>query len=624
VLAATVAAAGSMPGADWPQYAADGSGSHYSPLGQITPLNVHSLKEVWSYRVDWPAGKNAAFESTPLKVGEMLYVCLPQNDVVALDASTGVVRWMYKARLRDWTKATVCRGLAFSEVSDSSCPRRLYMVSVDATLRAIDADTGAACPGFGVSGSVDLLSGLGEVTPGDYVPTSPPSVIRGRIVVGSGVPDNGKLSNPSGVVRAYDAVTGQFVWAWDLGRPGNHAEPKPGDSYTRNTPNFWSVASTDESLGLVYVPTGNSNPDYYGAHRTAEAEKYSTSIVALDATSGEVRWSFQTVHHDLWDYDVGPQPSLVDWPVGGDLVPALVQATKTGQVFVLDRRDGHPLTEVTERAVPQGAGRGDWTAKTQPFSSGMPAFTGPDLTEHDMWGLTPIDTLWCRIQFRKARYDGPFTPPGDGSWIYSTGFLGGMDWGGVAVDKKNDILIVNSFVMASRNFFMSTADGHGDAAKLPFPFYPQEGSPYYAVYTALFRSPTGMPCQRPPYGMVSAIDMRTHHLLWTRPLGTSRNAGPFKWQLPLDLPMGSPNIGGAAVTQTGLAFIGATLDQYFRALDVRTGEELWRAQLPSAAFANPMTYFSERSGRQYVAIAVGGNSLMGHSHGLFIKAFALP
>jgi membrane-bound PQQ-dependent dehydrogenase (glucose/quinate/shikimate family) len=460
---------------------------------------------------------------------------------------------------------------------------------------------------------------------GVYTPTSPPAIIHGLAVVGSGVPDNGEVENPSGVVRAYDATTGKLVWAWDLDHPDWHGEPPAGEHYARNTPNAWSLMSSDERLGLVYVPTGNSNPDYYGAHRSAASEKYSSSVIALDAATGAVRWSFQTVHHDLWDYDVGAQPVLADLADANGTVPALIQATKTGQVFVLDRRDGHPVSKVEERRVPQGAGQGDWTAPTQPVSVEMPPFTGPDLKEEDMWGLTPLDALWCRIKFRSARYDGPMTPPSEHGWIYSTGFLGGIDWGSVAVDPSRDIMIVNSFRMANRNRFVPASQfGNDPKARLPFPYFHQEGSPYFAVYTAVFRSPIGMPCQRPPYGMISAVDLKTHRLLWNRPLGTSRNAGPFGWQLPLDLPMGAPNIGGSLVLGSGIAFIGATLDEYFRAIDVRSGKELWRTHLPSPAFADPMTYLSPRTGRQYVVIASGGNSLLSRDHGLFVMAYALP
>jgi quinoprotein glucose dehydrogenase len=616
-----------MPGADWPSYAGDAGAAHFSTLSQITPANVSGLALAWSYHIDWPNDRPAALEVTPLKVGDLVYVCLPQNDVVALDADTGAVRWKYSAQLRPWSASTICRGLAYFRAppATTKCPERLLMTSADATLRAIDARTGAACRSFGIEGTVDLLIGLGKVKKGFYTPTSPPAIVRGVAVVGSGVPDNGEVENPSGVVRAFDAVTGKLVWAWDLDHPDRRGEPPSGEIYSRNTPNAWSLMSVDEDLGLVYVPTGNSNPDYYGAHRSAQSEKYSSSIVALDAANGTVRWSFQTVHHDLWDYDVGAQPVLMDVPQGDQRVPALIQPTKTGQVFVLDRRDGHPLAKVVERPVPQGAGRGDWTSPTQPFSTGMPQFTGPDLTEADMWGLTPLDSLWCRIKFRAARYEGPMTPPSDHGWIYSTGFLGGIDWGSVSVDAGHDLMIVNSFRMASRNYFVSAAEFGGDQnAKLPFPYYHQEGSPYFAVYTALFRSPLGMPCQRPPYGTLSAVDLKTHQLLWSHPLGTSRNSGPLKLQLPLDLPMGSPSIGGSLITGSGIVFISATLDQYFRAIDVHSGRQLWQVQLPSAAFANPMTYQSQRGGRQYVVIASGGNSLMAHNQGLAILAFALP
>jgi membrane-bound PQQ-dependent dehydrogenase (glucose/quinate/shikimate family) len=608
-------------------YGGDAAASHYAPFGQITRANVAQLQEVWSYRVPWPQGKPVTFEATPLEIDGSVYVCLPGNDIVALDAESGAVRWRYSAHLRPWSQSSVCRGLAYyaAPPGTDDCPQRLLMESVDATLQAVDARTGTPCETFGRHGVVDLLTGLGAVKQGRYVPTSPPTIVGGLAIVGSGVPDNGEVTNPSGVVRAYDAVTGRLVWAWDLGHPDWHGDPPAGEFYARNTPNAWGVFSADEQLRLVYVPTGNSNPDYYGAHRTPQAEKYSTSIVALDAATGEVRWSFQTVHHDIWDYDVGAQPVLVDVPTARGVVPALIQPTKTGQIFLLDRRDGRPLAQVDERPVPQGAGRGDWTAKTQPFSVGMPSFAGPDLTEEDMWGLTPFDALWCRIEFRKARYEGPMTPPSEHAWIYSPGFLGGIDWGSVSVDIPDGVMIVNSFHIANLDRFVAADHfGRTPPATLPFPYFRQESSPYFAVFIALFRSPIGMPCQRPPYGMLSAVDLKTHKLLWSRPFGTSRNAGPFGLQLPLTLPMGSPMIGGSVATQTGIVFLGATLDQYLRAIDVRSGAELWRWQLPSPGFANPISYLSPKSGRQFVVIAAGGESLFGPNHGLFVKAFALP
>lgn len=612
---------------DWPVFGGNEGASHYAPFGQITRANVAQLKEAWSWQVPWPAGKPFEFEAAPLEIGGIVYVCLPGNSIAALDADTGELRWKHVPQLRHGSSGGVCRGLAYyvAPAGTPGCARRLLMAAADATLRAIDALTGEPCVGFGAHGSVDLLNGLGAVKPGTYVPTSPPTIIHGLAVLGSGVPDNGEITAPSGVVRAYDAVSGKLVWAWDLGHPDWHGEPPPGASYTRDTPNAWGIFSADESLGLVYVPTGNSNPDYYGARRSPESEKFSSSVVALDAATGEVRWSFQTVHHDLWDYDVGAQPVLVDVPGAQGNTAALVQPTKSGQLFLLDRRDGHPLAKVEERPVPQGAGRGDWTAKTQPFSTGMPSFAGPDLKEEDMWGLTPFDALWCRIQFRRARYDGPMTPPAEKPWIYSPGFMGGIDWGSVSIDQADQVMIVHAAQIANRDFFVPASYFGSQVPKdrLPFPYFRQEGSPYYAVYIALFRSPTGMPCQRPPYGVLGAVDLKTHKLLWKRPLGTSRNSGPFGLQLPISLPMGSPAIGGSVATAAGIVFLSGTLDQYLRAVDVRTGEELWRTQLPSPGFANPISYLSPKSGRQYVAIASGGISHFTKAHGLFVKAFAL-
>jgi membrane-bound PQQ-dependent dehydrogenase (glucose/quinate/shikimate family) len=442
------------------------------------------------------------------------------------------------------------------------------------------------------------------------------------------VVDNGQVNNPSGVIRAYDATTGRFAWAWDMGRPDVHTEPAQGESYTRNTPNGWAPFSADDSLGLVFVPTGNSNPDYYGAQRTAQAEKYSSSVVALDATNGSVRWSFQTTHHDLWDYDVASQPVLVDMPGENGVIPELIQATKRGEIFVLDRRDGHPLAHVAEKPVPQGGAPGDRTAATQPFSVGMPSLAGPDLAERDMWGIGPIDQLWCRIKFREARYDGPMTPPTpDRPWIYSPGWMGGNDWGSVSVDEARHVLVAVSMRMANYDRFVGTDERVAGAdGAMHSLVTPQVGSPFFGIVTDYFHSPLGVPCQRPPYGTISAIDLRTRRLMWSRPLGTARHNGPLEMsaaRVPFPIPMGTVTMGGNLVTRAGLVFVAGTLDQYLRALDEQTGRELWRTELSAAAFATPMSYLSPR-GRQLVVVAIGGNSKFGPNHGLYLQAYALP
>jgi glucose dehydrogenase len=351
--------------------------------------------------------------------------------------------------------------------------------------------------------------------------------------------------------------------------------------------------------------------------------------VALDATSGDVRWSFQTTHHDLWDYDVASQPVLVDMPgENGGSTPALIQATKRGEIFVLDRRDGHPLTEVLEKAVPQGGASGDHTAATQPFSVGMPSLAGPDLAEHDMWGVTPLDQLWCRIKFRQARNDGPMTPPTpDRPWIYSPGWMGGNDWGSVSVDVSRHVLVAVSMRMANYDRFVTSDElAKGADGAMHSLITPQVGAPFFGIMTDYFHSPLGVPCQRPPFGMISAIDLRTHRLLWSHPLGTARDNGPLSLpaiRIPWPIPMGTVTMGGNLVTASGLVFVAGSLDQYLRALDESTGNELWRTDLSAAGFSTPMSYISAH-GRQLVVVAVGGNSKFGPNKGLYVQAYALP
>jgi membrane-bound PQQ-dependent dehydrogenase (glucose/quinate/shikimate family) len=622
-------------GADWPDFAGSAAGTRYTPLTQITSANVDRLQLAWQYKLDPPhetvKHPYVAFEATPLKVGDSVYFCTPNNELVALDAESGQPRWKFIPTARKWGGFRACRGVAFfhAQITAGECQDRIVSATIDAHLYEVDAKTGKSCPGFGEGGSVDLLAGMGAVAPGVYSVTSAPTIVRGVVVVGGMVMDNGQVNNPSGVIRAYDVATGKLAWAWDMGRPNVHTAPAEGESYTRNTPNGWAPFSSDESLGLVFVPTGNSNPDYYGAQRTPEADKYSSSVVALDATSGDVRWSFQTAHHDLWDYDVASQPVLVDMPgENGGSTPALIQATKRGEIFVLDRRDGHPLTEVVEKPVPQGGAPGDHTSATQPFSVGMPSLAGPDLAEHDMWGITPLDELWCRIKFRQARYDGPMTPPTpDRPWIYTPGWMGGNDWGSVSVDESRHVLVAVSMRMANYDrFVMSDELAKGADGAMHSLITPQVGSPFFGVMTDYFHSPLGVPCQRPPFGMISAIDLRTHRLLWSRPLGTARDNGPLALpaiRIPWPIPMGTVTMGGNLVTASGLVFVAGTLDQYLRALDESTGKELWRTDLSAAGFSTPMSYISPH-GRQLVVVAVGGNSKFGPNQGLYVQAYALP
>ena len=605
ILSFPVAASGAAAAIDdnWSQYGRTAAGTRYAPYDQINGSNVDALKPAWTYRT----GVGGAFKATPLQIGDTLYVCLAGNIITALNADTGERRWQFDPKLQDSKVGftTTCRGVSYyrAPAGAAECPERILTATTDARLIAVDAKTGEPCPSFGDNGQVNLLPGMGAVKPGFYYVTSPPTIARGIAVLGGWVADNVEVQEPSGVVRGFDAITGKLVWAWDLGRPDVLTAPPEGQTYTRGTPNAWSVFSADEALGLVYIPTGNATPDYYGGHRTAAAEKYASSVVALDAATGTLRWSFQTTHHDIWDYDVPSQPVLVDMPSGtGGTTPALVAPTKRGELFLLDRRTGQPLATVEERPTPQTDVPQEKTSPTQPFSSGIPSFAGDPLREKDMWGITPLDQMLCRIAFRKLRYEGPLTPPSLRGSIQYPGFAGGMNWGSVAIDEANHVMVVNSLHVANRVQLFPRAAVTKDTS-LGFGGGYQLGTPY-AASTAPFLSPLFAPCQRPPYGEIAVVDLESKQTLWRHPLGTANELGPLGLKSRLRITMGVPFSGGSVVTKGGLIFMGGTTDRHLRAFDVRTGKELWSDFLPNSAQATPMSYLSPQSQRQFVVITV--------------------
>lgn len=625
------AAASVAEDGDWPVWGGDLGGQRFSSLAQITPENVGTLEKLWEYRSGYDAsGQFAPFEATPIKIGAALYLCTPGNDVIALDAETGAELWRFEANsARDQASISVCRGVAYhrSASAQQTCQERNVTTTIDARLIALDARTGRLCAGFGSGGVVDLKRGLNLPAPGYYYVTSAPAIVRGRIIFGGLVPDNRRLGSPSGVIRAYDAETGTFAWAFDVGRPHDRSEPEAGQAYTPDTPNSWAPISADEALGLVYLPTGNASPDWYGGQRRPFDEELSSAVVALEAQTGRLRWVFQTTHHDIWDYDVASQPTLYEFPLGGRRVPALIQATKRGEIFVLDRRTGEPLASIEQRAVPQSDVPGERTAPTQPFSTGMPSFAGPPLTEKMMWGLTPIDQAWCRIEFRKSGYRGPMTPVRlDEPTLIYPGYSGGVGWGGVAIDRERDLLLVNSLRMAIRAHLIprDEADRLGLSPEVNDPGgrSAQAGTPY-AVALAPFLSPLQVPCQQPPWGLIGVVDLTTRKKLWERPFGTARESGPWGLRSKLPPEMGVPHMGGALVTRSGLTFIAASQDGYLRAIETRTGKVLWRALLPAGGQANPMTYLSP-SGRQVVVIAAGGHPGLKSRLGDSVVAYALP
>jgi quinoprotein glucose dehydrogenase len=616
------------PVADWPAYGGDAGGRRWSPLEEITSENVGELEQVWIHRsgdvLDGTAslGKSS-LQVTPILVDGTLFACSPRGRVFALDPETGRERWRYDPGV-DATQFYIvnCRGVSHWRDPEAEgggqCASRVFVATLDARLVALDAASGAPCPGFGASGTVDLGAGIGDRTPGEYGVTSPPALVGGRVVVGSMVLDNRRTDSPGGVVRAFDARTGALAWAWD---PVVAPAADANGAYTRGTTNAWAPLSVDEARGLVFVPTGNTSPDYYGGQRNG-LDFYSSSVVALDAATGRVRWHFQTVHHDVWDYDVPAQPTLFDWPGPSGPVPALVQATKLGHLFVLARETGAPLLPVEERLVPQaGAVPGETLAPTQPFPVRPAPLHPSQLSADDAFGFTPWDRAWCRDAIAALRSDGVFTPPSAAGSIQYPGMVGGMNWGGVAVDPERGLLVTNVQRIATRIRLLTRDEARAKYGDAP-PAYglePQDGTPY-ALERGPLLSPLGAPCNPPPWGTLVAIDLASGEVRWEVPLGTTRDLAPW----PLWLATGTPNLGGPLVTASGLVFIGATTDFFLRAFDLETGRELWKARLPTAAHATPMTYRLRPDGRQYVVIAAGGHGILGTPPGDALLAFALP
>jgi quinoprotein glucose dehydrogenase len=626
--------AGLAAAADWSAFGGTMAGTRFSTLDQITPANVGKLRVAWTFSFDdeIPEG----LQVTPIKVGASVYACNGVSNIVSLDAETGRQNWRFDPKVEKETPFLSCRGVAYYKVPDATgpCAERIFGTTVDGRLIALDAQTGQPCQGFGRNGQVSLLEGFGKVLPGYYSHTAAPTVARGKVVLGGTLPDNQYWGEPSGVIRAFDAVTGKLDWAYDVGKPERAGAPGPGERYTHSTPNNWGQMAYDDALGLVYVPMGNSTPDYFGAQRRPFDDEISSSVVALDVETGRRRWLFQTVHHDLWDYDLGSQPVLFDIPGPNGMTKALAQPTKRGEVFLVDRVTGKPLAPIEERRVStRGHAPGERLSPTQPFPTDMPSLAGGLLNERMMWGLTPFDQMWCRIKFKEARYDGPMTPPGLTPSITYPGYLGGMDWGSASIDTDRGVMVVVTQYLANRLHLVTRAEALRQKA------YPMnmgrrglsalrglnamEGTPY-AEETGPFLSPLKVPCQQPPWSRISAVDLKTKKILWSRPLGTGKETGPLGIKSHMPLPIGMPSLGGVLVTRGGLSFVGAAADRSFRAIDTTTGKILWQVPIPESAHTTPMTYLSPKSRRQFVLVAAAGHRSLSLGAGDTLVAYTLP
>ncbi|HEV7251298.1 MAG TPA: glucose/quinate/shikimate family membrane-bound PQQ-dependent dehydrogenase [Shinella sp.] len=628
IVNATPALGGNVPAGEWHQYGRTQYGQRYSPLDQINTDNVSTLKVAWQYQtgdVKLPDDVGeTTYQVTPLKVGDTLYMCTPHNWAIALDAATGKEKWKYDSNsgMNPDRQHQTCRGVTYyaepAAAAGTTCATRVYLPTSDARLIALDAETGDVCTSFAQNGVLQLEQGMPYNPAGYYYSTSPPVITDGKIIIGGAVNDNYSTHSQSGVIRAFDVNSGALVWNWDSGNPDVTTPLPEGQVYTVNSPNSWSVFSYDEALGLVYIPLGNRVPDQLGMGRSEHVEKYSSSIVALDIKSGAVRWVRQTVHHDLWDMDVPAQPALIDITREGATIPALVGPTKQGDIYVLDRRTGEPIIGIKEIPAPTGAIPEDFTAPTQPISD--LTFSPPPLTEKNMWGISMFDQLKCRIDFLSLKYEGRYTPPSlQGTLVYPGNF-GTFNWGSVAVDPERQVMFGMPTYLAFTSRLVPRdqippkgQDEKGSEQGLNR----NDGAPY-GVFMGPFLGPLGIPCQAPPWGYVAGADLATGKIAYKHKNGTVMDMTP----LPLPFKVGVPGIGGPIITKGGLAFLGAAVDDYLRAYDLTSGNQLWEARLPAGGQATPMTYTVGQ--KQYVLIVAGGHGSVGTKPGDYVIAYTLP
>lgn len=628
--------AGAFSGAaadDWPHYGRDPGGSRYSPLTQIDRSNLDELEVAWQFRTgelgqDARQGEKLTFEATPVLWRRTLYFSTGFGAAFAIDAVTGREQWRFDSgvpRDMDFAELT-SRGVSVWEDpradEDAPCQAMVYLGNIVGKLHALDAVTGKPCTGFGDGGVVDLQRDARPRQLGQYAITSPPAIAGERLIVGSAIGDNSAVGVERGLVRALDARSGETLWTWDP-IPTDPEDPayatwQSGVKETGGA-NAWPPLSVDAANGLVFVPTGSPSPDFYGGQRKG-GNRYANSLVALSIETGEVAWHYQLVHHDVWDSDLPAQPLLVDLEKDGRSRAVVVQATKSGMVFVFDRLTGEPVYPIEERPVPQGGVPGEKLSPTQPFSSLPSVASHRAITPDDAYGFLYFDTRGCREKIAALRSEGIYTPPSIGGTLMNPGYAGGSNWGGLAWNPGSQTVIatVLEFPMWVRLTAREEAEKQMAADTFDREGYTEmDGTPYVLSRGSL-TSALDVPCTRPPWGKLVALDLGKGEIAWERPVGTIEDLAPAP--VP-NMAVGVPLIGGAIVTGSGLTFVAATFDDYLRAFDVTSGEELWKGRLPAGGQATPMTYAID--GRQYVVIVAGGHGGAGTTRGDYVVAFAL-
>jgi len=623
---------------EWKHYGGSQAGMQYSSLDQITKDNVADLEEIWRYRTgELGEGHREpfAFEANPILVEGKLYLPTGSAIVMSLDPATGEQLWRHDPEIdRSRPHAEIAnRGVTSwiddKAIADSPCRHRIFVGTLDARLIALDGVTGNPCKDFGKSGEVflDRDVRVEEQEWVNYTVTSPPVVVDDIVVIGSAIGDNTRVESELGIVRGIDARTGEERWRWDP-IPRNADDPAyaswlSAEAAKNGSANAWAPFAADTRLGLVYVPTGSASPDFYGGEREGD-NLYANSLVALHAATGEVAWYQQLVHHDVWDYDLAAQPTLVDLQHDGEIVPAVLQGTKTGLIFSFNRETGEPVFEIEERPVPQGGVQGEHLSPTQPFPVAPPPVSRHSpVTGDDAWGLLFFDERSCRKKMEGMRSKGIFTPPSLEGTILLPGYAGGINWGGIAFDPRHQVAVVFSMdlpmdvALIPRDVLGEVYES-GDFSN--YDFARQTGTPY-GMRRTLLGSPLDVPCTKPPWGVLSAIDMEMGVINWQISMGTIQDVAPA---IVPNLELGLAGMGGPIVTASGVIFISAVMDNYIRAFDLDNGKMLWEARLPAGGQATPMTYFLEESGKQYVVIAAGGHGRMGTTPGDYLIAYALP